>query len=95
MSTDRKDDIKPISAGDPINPNYYKLTVENEQGESLDCQVVNILEAVGLQNDFYTATGVIYLLRAGRKEGNDRTQDIEKAIWWIQRGLDRAQKVPT
>lgn len=86
---------EPVRTGDPINPNYYKLDLETSDGQTAKCQVVNVIEACNLQNDFYTGTGVIYLLRAGRKEGNDRVQDIKKAIWWIQRGLDRAQKVPT
>ena len=28
-----------------------------------------------------------YLYRAGRKPGNDAIQDLQKAIWWIQREI--------
>lgn len=79
-----------MSTGDPINPDYYKLMVVGDDGQNHQCQVINVVEAVDAHKDFYLGTALVYLLRAGRKEGNDKNQDIKKAIWFLQRGQENS-----
>jgi hypothetical protein len=45
-------------------------------------RVMCIMEYFGL--DFYTATAVKYILRAGKKT-EERREDLEKALWYLKR----------
>jgi hypothetical protein len=61
-----------------LNPSYY-------QAEGFDLQ--DVIEAFGLG---YTAGCAIkYLVRAGRKPGNSRLQDLRKAGRCIERAIQR------
>jgi hypothetical protein len=53
------------------------------QGNCLEC--IDIIEDFGL--NFCLGNAVKYILRAGKKDPYH--QDIEKAIWYLQRELDR------
>lgn len=59
---------------DPINPDYYKR---------LPFEVIDITETL----DFCSGNAVKYLMRAGYKPGNDKKQDLKKAIWYLEREL--------
>lgn len=73
----------PPNTKDAINPNYYRITVDGHE-----CQVFDVVKAVGAQHDLYLGTALIYFLRAGRKPGNSKKQEIEKGIRWLQQGLN-------
>ena len=61
---------------DPINPAHYK-------GDGLE--VIDVIEAFGLQHDYYLATAIKYILRAGKKASAPAAEDIAKAIWFWER----------
>jgi hypothetical protein len=51
----------------------------------------NNVEVIDLteQLSFNRGNAVKYLARAGRKDGGDELQDLRKALWYIQREVDR------
>lgn len=53
-------------------------------------EAADVIEMFELDKDHYIATAVYYLLRAGRK--NTREEDMKKAIWWLNRGVERAER---
>lgn len=58
------------------HPDHYKAG---------NLEVIDIIEEYGL--DFHLGNAVKYILRAGRKT-EDPVEDLEKAVWYIQRFLD-------
>ena len=64
----------------PISPKHYK--------DYHGFEVIDITE----QLDFCLGNVVKYTLRAGKKDGNTKVQDLQKAEWYLQRvikGLER------
>ena len=54
-------------------------------------EAINVIEGFGL--GFCLGNAVKYILRAGKK--NNREEDLEKAIWYISRELEKNyQEVP-
>lgn len=49
-------------------------------------QPIEIIDAYGL--DFSRGNALKYLLRAGSKPGEDKTDDLLKAIWYLVYELD-------
>lgn len=49
-------------------------------------QPIEIIDAYGL--DFARGNALKYLLRAGSKPGEDKTDDLLKAIWYLVYELD-------
>lgn len=57
-----------------IRPDYYK---------SKGIETIDVIEAFDL--NFNLGNVIKYILRAGKKD--NRNQDLEKAIWYLQREL--------
>lgn len=49
-------------------------------------EVINIIESFNL--NFHLGNAVKYILRAGRKT-NDVTEDIQKALWYLNRFIEK------
>ena len=62
-------------------PNYYG-------GAGNTYEVFNVLEAWGLDEDFYLGNVIKYLARAGKKTSNKK-EDLQKALVYLQRRIDR------
>lgn len=58
------------------HPDHYKAG---------NLEVIDIIEEYGL--NFHLGNAIKYILRAGRKT-EDPVEDLEKAVWYIQRFLD-------
>ena len=58
------------------NPSHYK-------SDKMEC--IEVIEAFNL--GFHLGNSVKYILRAGRK--GDRIEDLKKAIWYLQREIDK------
>ena len=73
---------------DPINPQHYK--------GAGGLEVIDVIEAFGLQHDYYLATALKYILRAGKKASAPAAEDIAKAVWFLTRysHLPLPQNVP-
>jgi hypothetical protein len=67
---------------DPINPSHYKTAAGIE--------AIDVMEAFGLTEDAYLCNATKYILRCGKKD-NVRTE-VAKAIWWLNRKLERLAK---
>ena len=65
---------------DNINPEYYKGKVE----------VIDAIEAWGL--NFHRGNAVKYIARAGKKNIANEVEDLEKAVWYINREIERLKK---
>jgi hypothetical protein len=66
---------------DNVNhPQHYK-------GKGLEC--IDVIEAFDL--GFCLGNAVKYILRAGRKD--DRVVDIRKAIWYLQREIEKQHEL--
>lgn len=58
-------------------PHYAKLNPEP----------ITVIEDWGL--DFFTGNAVKYVARAGRKDPTKQKEDLEKAIWYLKRKVER------
>ena len=68
-----------MNENNPINPNYY---CGGDRG-SKSFDVIDIIDAFKL--DFYQGNAIKYIIRAGCKPGQLMSQDIRKAIWYLDR----------
>ena len=59
-------------------------------GENNPYEAIKVIDAWGLDNDFYLGNAVKYLSRAGKKD--DITQDLKKAIWYIEKKIEKLQQ---
>jgi len=69
----------PFPPADPINPPHYK--------GAGGLEVIDVIEAFGLQHDYYSASAIKYILRAGKKAGCPAPEDAKKAIWFLNRAI--------
>jgi len=84
MSCQEKDNklITTHSAYYGVKPTYYGMNIRGVDVDALD-----IIQALDLP--FEPANALKYIIRAGKKTP-ERRQDIEKAIEYLKRFLDRA-----
>lgn len=52
-------------------------------------EAIKVIEAWGL--DFCTGNAVKYISRAGKKGGNSELQDLQKALWYLNRRIAQVQ----
>lgn len=65
---------------DPVNnPDYYRT----EDG----IEAIDVIEAF-FPNNYHLGNAFKYLARAGKKDPDKLEEDLEKAIWYIQRFMD-------
>jgi hypothetical protein len=55
-------------------------------GESNPYEVIKVIEA--LEMDFHLGNTFKYIARAGKKETDKELQDLEKALWYLQRKIE-------
>jgi hypothetical protein len=73
---------RPKTTPDPVNhPSHYG-------GENNPYEAIKIIEAHNL--GFHLGNAVKYILRAGKK--GDASEDIKKAIWYLQRELKKSNQ---
>ena len=56
-------------------------------------EVIKVIEAWNL--DFNLGNVVKYIARAGRKDGADLIEDLQKARWYLDREIARRRGAPT
>lgn len=57
----------------------------------IEIQPFDVLDALGLDRDFYVATALTYLWRLGRKTA-ERASDLAKAATYVAQALERARR---
>lgn len=77
-----------MEKNDPVNhPGHYT------DGKF---EVIDFIEDYDLNDDFYMANAVKYICRAGKKDPSKRKEDLEKALWYLQRSAlykDREERI--
>ena len=68
----------------PVNPAHYK-------GFSNGAEVIDITESL----PYCRGCAIKYIARAGRKDPETEVEDLEKALWYIQREIDRLIRAGT
>lgn len=66
-------------------PEYYG-------GKENIYEVFNVLEAWGLDKDFYLGNVIKYVARAGRKDPAKYREDLQKAMVYLQKRIDSLDK---
>jgi DNA polymerase III delta subunit len=59
-------------------------------GEDNPYEPIKIIEALDL--NFHKGNALKYLVRAGKKDPQKEVEDLEKAIWYLQREVKRVKK---
>jgi hypothetical protein len=67
--------------GEPPRPDYYG-------GKDNTYEVFQVLEAWGLDKDFYLGNVVKYVARAGKKNKFTEKEDLQKALVYLQKRID-------
>jgi hypothetical protein len=70
-----------IIVNDATRPSHYG-------GKDSIYEVFNVLEAWGLDKDFYLGNVIKYLARAGKKSKTTTKEDLQKALVYLQRRID-------
>ncbi len=70
-----------IIVNDVTRPSHYG-------GKDSVYEVFNVLEAWGLDKDFYLGNVIKYLARAGKKSKTTTKEDLQKALVYLQRRID-------
>lgn len=66
---------------DKVRPNHYN---------NLKIKPIDVIEEWEL--GFSLGNCVKYISRCGRKEGETELDDLKKALWYLQREVDRREK---
>ena len=80
-------------------PNTFRYTTpkpvlrpEHYGGSDNPYEVFNVLEAWGLDKDFYLGNVIKYLARAGKKDASKELEDLEKAEVYLKRRIAELKK---
>jgi hypothetical protein len=64
---------------------------EHYGGQDNPYEVVKVCEAWGLDKDAYIFNVVKYVARAGKKDSDKELQDMKKALWYLNRKIERLE----
>ena len=71
--------------GNTLRPTHYG-------GANNPYEVFNVLEAWGLDKDFYLGNVIKYIARAGKKDATKELEDLEKAEVYLKRRITELKK---
>jgi hypothetical protein len=69
-----------------------KVNHPKHYGGDTTYEVIKVLEAWGLDADFYLGNTVKYIGRAGKKSKAKLIEDLEKAQWYLARKINRLKE---
>lgn len=69
-----------LAENQAIRPSHYG-------GAGNTYEVFNVLEAWGIDKDFYLGNVIKYISRAGKKDSSKTKEDLEKALVYLQRRI--------
>ncbi len=64
----------------------YEKVNHPEHYQTGALEAIEVIEAFEL--NFSMGSAIKYILRAGKKPGEDSVEDLQKAIWYLQREVD-------
>jgi len=82
------------SMGEEIDWSERLVKLDEEQrpeyygGKDNTYEVFQVLEAWGLDKDFYLGNVIKYLARAGKKNKSTEKEDLQKALVYLQKRID-------
>lgn len=95
MVTITHDDMDRFGENTSINTGYKRVMPQDSSirpihygGAGAQYEVFNVLEAWGLDKDFYLGNVVKYVARAGKKCPTKYKEDLEKALVYLQKRID-------
>lgn len=77
--------VKKTEASPYLRPTHYG-------GPDNSYEVFNVLEAWGLDKDFYLGNVIKYIARAGKKDATKELEDLEKAEVYLKRRIAELKK---
>ena len=81
----------PVTLPD-LNAKPYPLRPAHYGGPNNPYEVFNVLEAWGLDKDFYLGNVIKYIARAGKKDATKKLEDLEKAEVYLKRRITELKK---
>ena len=78
---DYKDRIVELPDPNALRPEHYG-------GKDNVFEVFNVLDAWGLDKDFYLGNVIKYVARAGKKNKSKEKEDLQKALVYLQKRID-------
>lgn len=79
-----------------MRPNYYKNVLTLPMVDNPLAVAHVVLEPIDIIHqcdyDFDTGNALKYLMRAGKKPGNERLQDLNKCLTYVQMAIDQARR---
>lgn len=75
-----------------LNAKPYPLRPAHYGGANSTYEVFNVLEAWGLDKDFYLGNVIKYIARAGKKDSTKELEDLEKAEVYLKRRIAELKK---
>ncbi len=74
------------------SPKHYCLPVKYKgfpRNDTVNIECLDVIEALGLDKDLFLGSAFQYLWRAGRKSVGTKIEDLEKAVFYIQKAIER------
>ena len=65
----------------------YEKIDHPEHYQAKGMEAIEVIEAYNL--NFSLGSAIKYILRAGKKPGESSIEDLNKAIWYLQREIER------
>jgi len=65
---------------------------EHYGGEDNPYEVVKVCEAWGLDKDAYLFNVIKYIARSGKKDIAPPVEDLKKAVWYLNRRIERLKQ---
>ena len=69
---------------------YEKIDHPDHYQTKTGMEVIDVIEAYEL--NFALGSAVKYILRAGKKPSESSLEDLSKAIWYLQREIERQKE---
>ncbi len=67
--------------------NQFEKVDHPQHYQSESMEVIDVIESYDL--NFSLGSALKYILRAGKKPGESSAEDLKKAIWFLQREVER------
>ena len=74
------------------SPKHYRVAVKYKgfvNSDKVDIECLDVIEALGLDEDLYHGSAFQYVWRAGKKSPETKIEDLEKGMFYLQKVIDR------
>lgn len=74
------------------SPKHYRVAVKYKDfanSSTVNIECLDVIEALGLDEDLYHGSAFQYVWRAGKKSPETKIEDLQKAKFYIDKVIDR------